>query len=184
MNRELHALLAEFVADCRSAYGTPRSPYRVAVIGSGPAGLAAAVELNRLGVTVQVFEAAPVCGITMLRRPAQESSSAAPTSFEPAEESALEAAVAELTRGGIAFSTSSPQGMAELHGLRSQYDAVVCACGKAAVLPADGAGRVHDGLYAAGTCVKNQKVQDALQAAASGRNTARTVQAFLTGQTS
>jgi NADPH-dependent glutamate synthase beta subunit-like oxidoreductase/coenzyme F420-reducing hydrogenase delta subunit len=39
-----------------------RSGYRVAVVGSGPAGLTAARELNRLGHAVTVFEALPAPG--------------------------------------------------------------------------------------------------------------------------
>jgi NADPH-dependent glutamate synthase beta subunit-like oxidoreductase len=180
MNRELLLLLESLAADCRSARTAQRSGRRVAVIGSGPAGLAASAELALHGHSVQLYEAAPTCGITLLRRPAQESSSAAPVSYEPVSEAALSAAVAELEACGIEIATSSPKGMAELTELMNSFDAVICACGKAAVLPADASGRVQDALYAAGTCVKNQKVQDALQAAVSGRDTGRAVHAFLT----
>ena len=41
---------------------TQRSPFRVAVVGSGPAGLAAADQLNQAGHHVTVFERAPVAG--------------------------------------------------------------------------------------------------------------------------
>ncbi len=182
MNRELSHLLESLVADCRAARTAPCSGRRVAVIGSGPAGLAVSVELARLGHSVQLYEAAPLCGITLLRRPAQESSSAAPQAFEPVDEAALSTVAAELVSSGIEIMTSAPKGMAELSGLLSSFDAVVCACGKAAVLPTDASGRVQEGLYAAGTCVKNQKVQDAFQAAQSGRDTARSIHAFLTQQ--
>ncbi|WP_446425618.1 NAD(P)-binding protein [Mailhella sp.] len=182
MNRELSILLESLAADCRAALTVPRSGRCTAVIGSGPAGLAVSVELARHGHAVQLFEAAPLCGITLLRRPALESSSAAPRSFEPVDEAALSAAVAELASCGIEIVTSAPKGMAELSDLLNSFDAVVCACGKAAVLPADASGRVQEALYAAGTCVKNQKVQDAFQAAQSGRDTARSIHAFLTQQ--
>ena len=154
-------------------------PCRVSVIGSGPAGLAAASVLRRKGHSVDVFEAAPVVGFTFLNVPAQESSSDAPESFAPASAETLEAAVTFLERAGIVFRTSSPKGQAELEAMLSDYDAVICACGKAAVLPTDASGRVQGKLFAAGTCVKNQKVLSAVQAAESGRKTAASVCAML-----
>jgi NADPH-dependent glutamate synthase beta subunit-like oxidoreductase/NAD-dependent dihydropyrimidine dehydrogenase PreA subunit len=42
--------------------GRPRRPHKIAVIGSGPAGLTAAHFLNREGFTVTVFEALPEAG--------------------------------------------------------------------------------------------------------------------------
>ena len=179
MKKELRPLLEKLAADCRSVHAVPRSGRSVAVIGSGPAGLSAAVELALYGHRVLLYEAAPLCGITLLSRPAQESSSAAPDSFMPVDEAELSTMTAALISCGVEVWTSSPKGMAELTGLMTSFDAVICACGKAAVLPADSSGRVQDALYAAGTCVKNQKVQDALQAAQSGRDTARCVHAFL-----
>ena len=155
------------------------SPRRVAVIGSGPAGLAAASVLRRKGHNVEVFEAAPVVGFTFLNVPAQESSSDAPEAFAPASAEALEAAVTFLERSGISFRTSCPKGQAELDAMLKEYDAVICACGKAAVLPTDSLGCVQGKLYAAGTCVKNQKVQSATQAAEHGRMTALSVCAML-----
>lgn len=154
-------------------------PCRTAVIGSGPAGLAAAALLRRKGHSVDVFEAAPVVGFTFLNVPALESSSDAPEAFAPASAEALEAAVTFLERSGIVFRTSCPKGQAELNVMLEEYDAVVCACGKAAVLPTDAAGLVQGKLYAAGTCVKNHKVLSAIQAAESGRNTASSVCAML-----
>ncbi|MBQ3171932.1 MAG: FAD-dependent oxidoreductase [Mailhella sp.] len=155
------------------------SPRRVAVIGSGPAGLAAASMIRRKGHQVDVFEAAPVVGFTFLNVPAQESSSDAPEAFAPASAEALEAAVTFLERSGIVFRTSCPKGQAELDVMLGEYDAVICACGKAAVLPTDAAGCVQGKLFAAGTCVKNQKVLSAVQAAESGRKTASSVCAML-----
>nr|HID14707.1 FAD-binding protein [Anaerolineae bacterium] len=48
------------IADCRPQ--TPARGERIAVVGSGPAGLTAARDLVRLGYTVTVFEALPVAG--------------------------------------------------------------------------------------------------------------------------
>ena len=165
-------VMAGRVEDCES-------PRRVAVIGSGPAGLAAASVIRRKGHSVEVFEAAPVVGFTFLNVPAQESSSDAPESFAPASAETLEAAVTFLERSGISFRTSCPKGQTELDAMLKEYDAVICACGKAAVLPTDSLGCVQGKLYAAGTCVKNQKVQSATQAAEHGRMTALSVCAML-----
>ena len=157
-------------------------PGRTAVIGSGPAGLAAASVLRRGGHSVDVFEAAPVVGFTFLNAPAIESSSDAPESFAPASAEVLESAVTFLERSGIVFRTSAPKGQAELEAMLQSYDAVICACGKAAVLPTDASGCVQGKLFAAGTCVKNQKVLTAVQAAEAGRKTAASVCAMLAGK--
>ncbi len=62
-NREDECAITE--AAFREGYITPASPKRngkkVAVIGSGPAGLAAANSLNLMGYTVTVFEQADSC---------------------------------------------------------------------------------------------------------------------------
>lgn len=56
--------LERFVADYEAKHGTPKAivtseklPYRVAVIGSGPAGLTCAAELAKSGVEVHIYEA-------------------------------------------------------------------------------------------------------------------------------
>jgi len=62
--------LKRFVVDYVYAHGLPRPiepvpqtrPERVAVVGSGPAGLAAAQDLVKMGYGVTVFEALPVAG--------------------------------------------------------------------------------------------------------------------------
>jgi len=179
MEYQLSALLEQLVKDCASSSAERGTRGRTAIIGSGPAGLAAAVELATLGYAVDVFEAAPASGITLLRKPALESSSAAPDALEPVSEEQLTRATSRLAECGIAFYPSAPRGQAELTDMLKNYDAVICACGKAAVLPTDSRGCVNGNLFAAGTCVKNQKVQSATQAAASGKACARSLHEWL-----
>lgn len=145
---------------------------RVAIIGSGPAGLGASAALVKAGHEVHVFEAAPSAGFTLLRTPAQESSSPAPDALAPLDEKTLEAAIYALASSGINFHICSPQGQSDMEKLLNSFNAVICACGKAAVLPTEEnglvKGRSEGRFYATGTCVKNQKVQDAIQAMRSG----------------
>ncbi len=169
MPSELLSMLEELCAIAGTA--APFSGKRVAIIGSGPAGLAAAAALTKAGHGIEVFEAAPVAGFTLLRVPAQESSSPAPDALVPVDETSLKKAADRLASCGIRFHTSAPQGQSEMEALLASFDAVICACGKAAVLPTDDDGLVKGGngrLFAAGTCVKNQKVQNAVQAMRSG----------------
>lgn len=179
---DLLALLEELCTLAREAPYSD-SGKKVAVIGSGPAGLGAAVTLRNAGHGVEVFEAASLAGSTLLRLPAQESSSPSPAAVEPVDADTLAAAMASLSACGIVFHCSAPQGQSEMEAMLDAYDAVICACGKAAVLAveADGAvkGCTHGRLYAAGTCVKNQKVQTAAEAMQSGIRAGRAVDAVL-----
>ena len=156
-----------------AALNVPSSSGKKAlVIGSGPAGLQAAWTLREHGHEVTVFEAAPSPGMTLLHEPVQESSSApsAPSPAVPAD--IVERTVDMLSRSGIKFRCSCPVGQSHLSSLCEEYDLVLCACGKGAVFPADADGRINDRLFAAGTCVKNQKLLGALQSMAFARKTA------------
>ena len=150
----------------------PSSGKRTLVIGSGPAGLQAAWTLREHGHAVTVLEAAPSPGMTLLREPVRESSSApaAPSPAVPVD--IVKKTLAMLALAGIEFHCSRPVGQTMLAPLCREYDLVLCACGKGAVLPTDADGKVNDNLFAAGTCVKNQKLQGALQSMASARKTA------------
>jgi len=145
---------------------------RVAIIGSGPAGLGASAVLVKAGHEVHVFEAASSAGFTLLRTPAQESSSPAPEALAPLDEKTLETVICALASSGMNFHVCAPQGQSDMEKLLNSFDAVICACGKAAVLPTEEnglvKGRSEGCFYATGTCVKNQKVQDAIQAMRSG----------------
>lgn len=185
-DKELETLLARLAEAHGSHFYGVSAPAeengrKIAVIGSGPAGLHAAYTLRELAYQVTVLEAAPLIGVTLLGVPALESSSAAPEAFPAIPEPVRAATVEMLEKHGIVFRTSCPQGMSELKVLLEEYDAVICASGKAAVLPAGADYRVQGKLFAAGTCVKNQKVQTALQAMASGRKAAYAVHGWLEG---
>lgn len=159
----------------------PRSRKKAAIIGSGPAGLQAAWSLRMGGHAITVFEAAPMPGVTLLHTPLEEEDSAPAESFSPVPADVLEKTLTVLRKAGIEFRTSSPQGQTALSTLCREYDAVLCACGKAAVLPADGNGHVKDNLFAAGTCVKNRKALNPLQAMASAAKAAHAARNLLEG---
>lgn len=94
----------------------------VAVVGSGPAGLAAAQQLSRAGHTVIVYERDDALG-GLLRYGIPE--------FKM-EKSVLDRRLVQLRGEGIRFRTSvaiGAQGQMDLADLRSRFDAVVLATG-------------------------------------------------------
>lgn len=103
----------------------PQQPDRitgkvVAVIGSGPAGLACAQQLTRAGHTVVVYERAPKIG-GLLRYGIPE--------FKM-EKSILDRRLAQMEREGTRFRTSVEVGKdITVAELKSRYDAVVIATG-------------------------------------------------------
>ena len=113
----------------------------VAVVGSGPAGLAAAQQLTRAGHTVAVYERADKIG-GLLRYGIPE--------FKM-EKKHLDRRVEQMSREGTIFRAGVDVGGPELTGeaLRSRYDAVVLATG--ATVPRDLAvpGRELDGILQA-----------------------------------
>lgn len=112
----------------------------VAVIGSGPAGLAAAQQLTRAGHTVAVYERAPEIG-GLLRFGIPE--------FKM-EKSILDRRIAQMEAEGTRFRPGVDAGV-EISGqqLRTRYDAVVLAVGatKARDLPIEG--RELNGVFQA-----------------------------------
>jgi glutamate synthase (NADPH/NADH) small chain len=112
----------------------------VAVIGSGPAGLAVAQQLTRAGHTVAVFERADKVG-GLLRYGIPE--------FKM-EKKILDRRLAQMTAEGTRFRTSVEAGV-DITGqqLRSRYDAVVLAVGATAARDLTIPGREAKGIYQA-----------------------------------
>ncbi|EHK89143.1 glutamate synthase subunit beta [Saccharomonospora azurea] len=112
-----HAWEAGFVAPQQAASATGRS---VAVVGSGPAGLAAAQQLTRAGHDVTVFERDDRLG-GLLRYGIPE--------FKM-EKQVLDRRLAQLREEGTTFVTSCEAGVdVTVEELRERFDAVVLAVG-------------------------------------------------------
>ena len=108
---------------------------RVAVVGSGPAGLTAAWQLARRGYGVKIFEAAPVAG-GFLRL-------AIPAYRLPAE--VVEQDISNVTAIGVEIATNSP--ITDLDALRRDgFDAVLVATGTALSTSLNVPGEKLDGV--------------------------------------
>jgi glutamate synthase (NADPH/NADH) small chain len=128
-----------------SGYVRPRPPEwlsgrTVAVIGSGPAGLAAAQQLTRAGHTVAVYERADKIG-GLLRYGIPE--------FKM-EKAVLDRRLAQMRREGTVFRAGVEVG-GELTGdkLRARYDAVVLAIGSTLPRELPVPGREFGGIHQA-----------------------------------
>jgi len=126
-------------------YVTPQPPEwlsgkTVAVIGSGPAGLAAAQQLTRAGHTVAVYERADRIG-GLLRYGIPE--------FKM-EKKYLERRLEQMTLEGTVFRAGVDVG-GELTGqqLKDRYDAVVLAVGSTVARDLPATGRELDGIHQA-----------------------------------
>jgi len=102
-----------------SAAGLVESGRRVAVVGSGPSGLAAAAQLRSVGHAVTVFERADAIG-GLLRYGIPE--------FKM-EKSVLDRRLAVMERDGVQFVTNTTVNAVYLDELRHSFDAVVLALG-------------------------------------------------------
>ena len=112
----------------------------VAVIGSGPAGLAAAQQLTRAGHTVVVYERAPKIG-GLMRYGIPE--------FKM-EKSILDRRIYQMEAEGTRFRTGVEVGTEITgHQLRSRYDAIVLAIGATQWRDLPVPGRELNGIYQA-----------------------------------
>ncbi len=113
----------------------PSNGKRVAVVGSGPAGLTAAWQLARRGYGVKIFEAAPVAG-GFLRL-------AIPAYRLPPE--VVEQDISNVTAVGVEIATNSPVG--DLEALRREgFDAVLVATGTPLSTALNVPGETLDGI--------------------------------------
>jgi len=140
-------LIEKEIADRAIATGgiAPRPPeietgYRVAVVGSGPAGLAAAQQLRRAGHRVTVFEREGRVG-GLLRYGIPE---------YKMESSVLDTRLEQLIGEGVQFVTNCDVGRdISAAALREQFDAVVLAIGATVARDIDLPGRDASGIHLA-----------------------------------
>ena len=107
-----------------------RSGWKVAVVGSGPSGLAAADELNHRGHTVHVFEREDrIGGLLMYGIPNMK-----------LDKSVIERRQRLMEAEGVVFHTGADIGDPEAAArLKEEYDAVVLCCGAKKPRPLPGA---------------------------------------------
>ena len=126
-----------------SGYALPNPPSirtgkKVAVIGSGPAGLAAADQLNKRGHSVTVFERNDrVGGLLMYGIPNMK-----------LEKWVIERKVDVMKKEGITFVTGADVGRNYRAGkIRKEFDRIILACGASNPRDIDVPGRDSAGIY-------------------------------------
>ena len=124
-------------------YADPRPPRvrtgkRVAVVGSGPAGLAAADQLNKRGHSVTVFERSDrIGGLLMYGIPNMK-----------LEKHIVERKIKVMEAEGVHFVTNADVGKdVKADKLLSEFDRVILACGSSNPRDIDVPGREAKGIY-------------------------------------
>ena len=115
-----------------------RTGKRVAIVGSGPSGLAAALQLNKRGHHVTVFEREDrVGGLLMYGIPNMK-----------LEKTVVQRRVDMMQEEGVEFRTSVDVGKdITAEQLLKDYDAVILACGSSNPRNINAEGRDADGIY-------------------------------------
>ncbi|WDL96224.1 NAD(P)-dependent oxidoreductase [Alicyclobacillus sp. ALC3] len=131
----------------------PSTGKSVAVVGSGPAGLAAARDLRRHGHAVTIFEAKAQLG-------GLDTYGIVPFRL-PAEASLWEAE--QVTRMGVDVRTNTAVGVdISVDELFDDFDAVIVACGMGYVPPLNIPGENQDGVWDAIDFIERAKTGDVL----------------------
>lgn len=161
-----HRFIAETDLAAANPYLPPLAPAtgrRVAIVGAGPAGLAAAYDLARLGHACTVFDSHAAPGGTLRY------------GLEPGKlpESILDAEIALLARMGIAFKMNTPiPDSPAIDQLAAGFDALALTI----VIP----NASRDGIFLSASAASQRP--HAVQAIADGKDLAVQVHAFLTHQ--
>ena len=134
------AVIEKAYADGQAGPKPPkiRTGKKVAVIGSGPAGLAAADQLNKRGHSVTVYEREDrVGGLLMYGIPNMK-----------LEKQIVERKIAVMEAEGVTFVTGADVGKNQkAEKLLKEYDSVILACGASNPRDINAPGRDADGIY-------------------------------------
>jgi len=137
-NIELAIADAEFAKPLEPQVPTKLTGYTVAVVGSGPAGLACAQQLTRAGHTVVVYERADAIG-GLLRYGIPD--------FK-LEKHLIDRRVGQMEAEGTRFRTDTEIGVdISWSDLRRRFDAVVCAIGASVPIDLPLRGRELSGVH-------------------------------------